>query len=60
MAAGMGQVKGLYNQKVSDPDKDQASKKFGGHGGGSTIKDSGKHSYNQKSGSSTDSKDSKI
>ena len=60
MATKMAPVSGSYNQKVADPDKDQSSAKFGKHGGSSTIKDSGKHSYNQKSGSVSDSKDSKV
>ena len=55
MATGMSQVKGSYNEKVADPDKDQADKKFGNHAGSSSIKDSGKHSYNQKSGAAKDS-----
>lgn len=55
MAAKMGQVKGSYHEKVDDPDKDQSSKKFGNHGGTSTIKDSGKHNYSQKSGAVKDS-----
>ena len=55
MAAGMGSVKGSYNEKVADPDKDQSSKKFGGYAGSGSIKDSGKHNYNQKSGAVKDS-----
>lgn len=59
MAAGMGQVSGSYNQKVADPDKDQADSKFGNHGGAKTVKMSSKEP-SQSSGKSSDSKDSKV
>lgn len=55
MAAKMGQSKGSYNQTVKDSGEGQSKSKFGGHQGGASIKDSGKHNYNQKSGKVKDS-----
>ena len=53
----IGPVAGKYNQTVPDPDKDQADAKFGGYASTKTIKDSGHHDYNQKSGAVKDSGD---
>ena len=55
MAAKIGGVKGSYKESVEDSGKGQSSKKFGGYAGAGSIKDSGKHSYNQKSNPSKDS-----
>lgn len=55
MATKMAQVKGSYNEKVEDSGTGQSKAKFGGYAGTGSIKDSGKHSYNQKSGAVKDS-----
>jgi hypothetical protein len=54
MATKMAPTKGTYHEKVEDSSH-QDSKKFGGYAGTSTIKDSGKHNYSQKSGAVKDS-----
>ena len=54
MATKFEKVSGSYNQKSKDGDT-QSSNKYGNTNHPESIKDSGKHTYNQKSGGVKDS-----